>query len=151
MAAKIVTAKTIGTPDDPAMFDFRKKILQKKFVELTGYDPICLFILSVSAWVSVQWCNVFWFVFKTNSAKSQQIFVLPRLPNLVTSKTKIQFDVKIRNDVKNSRISNFLLNLNNLCCRCRSEMSKPLAWSKHLLKTTKKQQWIMASSLQVDL
>ena len=25
MAAKIVTAKTIGTPDDPAMFDFRKK------------------------------------------------------------------------------------------------------------------------------
>ena len=145
MAAKIVTAKTIGTPDDPAMFDFRKKILQKKFVELTGSDPICLFILSVP----VQWCNVFWFVFKTNSAKSQQIFVLPRLPNLVTSKTKILFDVKIRNDVKNSRISNFLLNLNNLCCR--SEMSKPLAWSKHLLKTTKKQQWIMASSLQVDL
>ena len=145
MAVKIVTAKTIGTPDDPAMIDFRKKILQNKFVELTGSDPICLFILSVS----VQWCNVFWFVFKTNSAKSQQIFVLPRLPNLVTSKTKIQFDVKIRNDVKNSRISNFLLNLNNLCCR--SEMSKPLAWSKHLLKTTKKQQWIMASSLQVDL
>ena len=51
-----------------------KKNSLEKFVELTGSDPICLFILSVS----VQWCNVFWFVFKTNSAKSQQIFVLSR-------------------------------------------------------------------------
>ena len=131
MAAKIVTAKTIGTPDDPAMFDFRKNFFRKN--SWNWLVPIRFVCLSCS----VQWCSVFWFVFKTNSAKSQQIFVLPRLPNLVTSKTKIQFDVKIRNDVKNSKISNFLLNVNNLCCR--SEMSKPLAWSKHLLKTTKKQ------------
>ena len=36
MAAKIVTAKTIGTPDDPAMFDFR--IEKTSLEKIRGID-----------------------------------------------------------------------------------------------------------------
>ena len=77
---------------------------------------------------------MFWFVFKTISAKSQQIFALFCRPCDMTSKTKIQFDEENKNvDVKinknvtknfqNCRFTmrdiklQFFLNLDNLCSR----------------------------------
>ena len=51
MAAKIVTAKTIGTPDDPAMFDFR--IEKTSLEKIRGIDwfrsDLFVYPFSVSA------------------------------------------------------------------------------------------------------